>query len=155
MPSLPLPSGFDETPTSRVANGLHSVAIHLLRWVRVVDRETGLTPERLSLLSVVAFAGPKTVSELAEAEQVSSPAISRILNGLEEEGLVTRRRSERDRRYVHVRVTARGKRVIEAARARRLERISSRLDPLDEAELETLAAAVRILERVERGGPPA
>ena len=149
MASPPLPAGVDDAPVLHLANRLHSAAIHLLRWARTFDRETGLSPERLSILSVLTFAGPKTVSQLAEAEQVSAPAISRILNGLEADELVTRERSEHDRRVVHVRVTRAGRRLINQARARRLQRIASRLERLDEKGLRVLGAATELLESLE------
>jgi DNA-binding MarR family transcriptional regulator len=117
--------------------------------VRESDRESNLSPQRLSLLSVLAFAGPKTVGELADAEQVSAPAISRILNGLEGEGLITRERANSDRRYVQVQATKKGRRIMDAARARRLERITARLESLRPEELKALAGAVEILERLE------
>jgi DNA-binding MarR family transcriptional regulator len=151
MASHELPSGLDDSRVLHLANRLHSAAIHLLRWARTVDRQSGLSPERLSILSVLTFGGPKTVTELAEAELVSPPAISRILNGLEDDALVARERSSEDRRVVRVHVTKAGKRVIDEARARRLERIASRLGRLSEKELRVLAAATEVLESLEEG----
>ena len=98
MATPPLPRGLEDNHAHRIANKLHSAAIHLLRRARVVDRQAGLTAERLSLLSVLSFAGPRTVSQLAEAELVSRPAISRILNSLEDAGLVRRVKTPTDRR---------------------------------------------------------
>ncbi len=88
-----------------MANRLHSVAIHLLRNARRVDRRTGLSPERLSVL---AYAGPRTMSELAEAEMVSRPAITRIVKALEAGGLVARQAHATDRRHVTLRATPKG-----------------------------------------------
>ena len=53
-----------------VADRLHSAAIHLLRRLRVEDEALGISAPRLSALSVLVFAGPRRVGELAEAEQV-------------------------------------------------------------------------------------
>ena len=149
MARLPIPRSLEDSPALRTANRLHSAAIHLLRSVRPVDRESGLSPERLSILSILVFGGPKTVSELAELELVSPPAVSRILNGLEADGLAARERMEEDRRYVRVIASAKGKRLLEAARARRLERIAGRLEGLTGEELRVLQAAANILERLE------
>src|SRR5580700_11821505 len=71
-----------------IADRLHSAAIHLLRRLRVRDRETGVGPAQLSALSVLVFGGPRSLGELAEAEQVRPPTMSRIVAGLEREGLV-------------------------------------------------------------------
>ena len=114
-----------------------------------MDRETGLTPERLSVLSVLAFAGSCSVSQLAEAEQVSVPAISRILSALEEKKLVRRRRSAADRRVVQVQATANGLRLMDRARRRRLERVVESLRPLNNLELSLLQQACDLLERKE------
>src|SRR5207253_1577300 len=84
--------------SDEVADRLHSAAIHLLRLVRREDTASGLTPARLSALSVLVFGGPRTVGELAAAEQVRSPTMSRLVAGMESDGLVERRPSTDDRR---------------------------------------------------------
>ena len=150
MSSPPLPRGLKNTPAARVANRLHSIAIHLLRRARTVDRETGLSAERLSLLSVLAFAGPKTAGELARAEMVSRPAITRIVKSLEELGLVKREIDKEDRRHVLVRSTGKGRRIMEAGRRRRVARIAAELSSLDAAELALVDEATEVLGTLER-----
>ena len=71
--------------TNEVADRLHSAAIHLLRRAREHDQESGLSPARLSALSVVVFRGPLTLGELAAAEDVRSATMTGIVNGLENE----------------------------------------------------------------------
>lgn len=142
----PLPAGLPDTAVTRVANRLHSAAIHLLRRARAADRESGLTPERLSLLSVIAFGGPRTLSELAVIEQVSLPAISRSAKGLEEAGLVRRETPSGDRRQVRLHATRAGRRLMEAGRRRRLQHIAVDLQGLDRRQLEQLERAAAILE---------
>lgn len=146
-PALPL--AVDDTPLLHIANRFHSVAIHLLRWARAGDRETGLSPERLSVLSVLTFGGPRTVTELAEAELVTPPAISRMVSGLERDGLAVRERVPEDRRYVRIRVTDAGSRLVEEARARRLKRIATRLERLHEDQLRVISDAAEMLEALE------
>ena len=154
MSTPPLPRGLAETPVNVVTNRLHSAAIHLLRRARVADRETGLSPERLSLLSVLVFAGPQTLSDLARAEQVSRPAISRTVRALVEAGLVRRQRDELDRRSVTAHATAKGRRLLEAGRRRRLERIAADLADLSREELVTLERATAILARAAKQSSP-
>jgi DNA-binding MarR family transcriptional regulator len=117
-----------------------------LRRARAVDRESGLSPQRLSLLSVLTYVGPRTVSQLADAEQVSRPAISTLLTALERKGLARRERSSADARQVLVHATAKGKRLVEAGRKRRVERIASQLGSLSAAQLGLVDEAIRILE---------
>lgn len=146
MATPPLPGGLTDDRVHRIANQLHSAAIHLLRRARVVDRQAGLTAERLSLLSVLSYAGPRTIGQLADAELVSRPAISRIVSALEDAGLARRKKTASDRRLVLVHATAKGRRVMEAARKRRLETIAAELAGLDGSALSALERAGPVLE---------
>jgi DNA-binding MarR family transcriptional regulator len=139
----------DNTAVNRAANALHSLSIHLLRRARMADREAGLSPERLSLLSVLVFAGPRTINALAEIEGVSAPAISRIVSSLEATGFASRERSRSDAREVKVSATARGRRLVERGRKRRLEIIAASFSGLDRRDLAALADVAQILEKLE------
>ena len=72
-----------EVEAYRIGDLLHSAAIHLLRKVRAQDRSAGIGPAQLSALSVLVFGGPRSLKELADAEQVRPPTMSRIVVGLE------------------------------------------------------------------------
>lgn len=140
---------------NNVANHLHSIAIHVLRRARARDRESGLTPERLSLLSILAFAGPKSISELAAIEMVSLPAITRIVNYLEGLGLVARDRTSDDGRVVRVKATQQGLDLMEEGRRRRVEHVANELEGLGHLELRVVAEATELLSRLdERYTPP-
>ena len=142
----PLPAGVPRNSRHRVANALNSTAIHVLRSARTADSVTGLTAERLSLLSVLVFGGPATMSALARAEQVSRPAITRTVGALELAGLVRREEVAEDRRQSRVTATAAGRRVLEAGRRARIERLAGVLADVpaeDLAELDRALAGVR------------
>jgi DNA-binding MarR family transcriptional regulator len=140
-------------PTSeRAADRLHSAAIHLLRLLREEDVASGVSAARLSALSVVVFAGPVTLGQLAAAEQVRPPTISGIVAGLEGEGLVRRRQDSRDGRVQWVHATAKGRRVLTRARQRRIEAFASRLRSLSGKELAALERAAELIERVVARG---
>lgn len=147
MPEAARPSAPEDSRRA-VANRLHSAAIHLLRHLRRTDAETGLSPARLSLLSLLVFGGPATVSDLARAEQVSAPTVSRLVSVLEREGLVERRADVHDGRVVHVVATSEGARLLLAARRERVERLAAALAELDTGALRTLADAAEIMEEV-------
>src|SRR5437870_12851451 len=89
--------GFEE-----VARSLHSNAIHLLRCVRTEDSAMGIGPAQASALSVVVFGGPLTLNELAGAEQVRPPIMSRVVEALVREGLVCRDINREDRRWAKI-----------------------------------------------------
>ena len=72
-----------------LADRLHSAAIHLLRRLRIQDLASGIGPAKLSALSVLVFSGrPLTLAELASAEQVKNPTMSRLIAGMQRERLV-------------------------------------------------------------------
>jgi len=146
-PPPPLPEGSPRTRRHRVANELNTTAIHAIRRARTADTESGLSPERLSVLSVLVYAGPATMSALAAAEQVSPPAITRIVQGLEADGLVSRLAVESDRRQTRVQATARGRRLLERARARRIDLLADVLADATGAELETVSRALEVIRR--------
>lgn len=138
-----------KTDRLELADRLHSSAIHLLRRLRVRDLESGIGPSQLSALSVLVFGGPKSPGELAEAEQVRPPTMSRIIAGLEKAGLV-RRRATGDRRRVRLEATARGTKILQEGRVRRVESLARALESLDLTELQQLQEAATLLERMVR-----
>ena len=130
-----------------VAEQLHSAAIRLLRRVRKVDGQSGVPPARLSALSVLVFGGAATLGELAEAEDVKRPTITKIVQGLEEAGLVARTPGP-DARSAIVSATPEGKRVLERARTRRIALFTKMLDDATPAELAVLEKSSRVLGRL-------
>lgn len=139
-----------EGQTEQVAARLHSASIRLLRLLRREDDSSGLSAPRLSALSVLVFAGPQSLAELAAAEQVRPPTMSRIVDGLVEAGLVTREVKAGDRRSVRIAASEDGKRLLEAGRERRVRALTSRLARLAESERRALTRGVEILEQVVR-----
>ncbi len=137
-------------PAAQVADRLHSTAIHLLRRLRVEDRETGLSGPRASALSVVVFGGPITLGDLASAEQVKPPTMTRLVSALERLGLVKREGDDSDARVVRVRATPAGIRRLQEGRARRIARLQAVLQELPDADLATMERAVTVLGEVVR-----
>lgn len=133
---------------ARVADRLHSASIQLLRRLRAEDRRTGLSGPRASALSVVVFAGPIALGDLAVAEQVRPPTMTRLVTGMETQGLVKREGHAGDARVVLVRATAKGIRLLQEGRARRIARLQIVLQNLPASDLATLGDATVILERL-------
>jgi DNA-binding MarR family transcriptional regulator len=127
------------------ADLLHSAAIRLLRMVRVEDAQAGIGPAQLSALSVLVFGGAKTVSELATLEQVRPPTMSRIVEGLVKRKLVQRVEDAADRRTVRVSATARGEKLMQAGKTRRVKALAARFEALSVADLKTLHAAAQLM----------
>src|SRR5439155_25375573 len=95
------------------AERFHSAAINALRHVRREDPATGVSPARLSTLSVLVFGGPRTLGELAAAEQVRPATMTRIAQSLVAEGYARRKRDPADGRVVRLSATAKGRRVMQ------------------------------------------
>lgn len=143
MPARRRAPSIDDT-----ADRLHSAAIHLLRRLRREDDASGIPGPRLSALSVIVYRGPITLGELAAAEQVRPPTMTRVVRTLEEEGLVRRESDPEDGRIVRLRATPAGARVLERGRARRIAALARELGALPAAELAALQGALDVLERV-------
>ncbi len=138
---------------AEIATRLHSAAIHLLRRLRVEDAAIGLSGPRASALSVIVFGGPVTLGDLAKAEQVRPPTMSRLVAGLVRAGLAVAERDGADRRVQRIVATPKGRALLEAGRLRRVRRLTRDLERLDGEEFATLTSAVGTIERVAR--PPA
>jgi len=138
------------TRNEDLADRLHSAAIHLLRTLRRVDDKTGLTAPRLSVLSVLVFAGPRTLGQLAKAEQVKPPTMTRLVATLEEDGFVKRTPDRTDGRVTIISATKRGEALMWLGRARRVESLAARLDGLTREELCELDHAAKLIETISR-----
>ena len=137
-----------------VADRLHSAALHLLRRLRTEDDALGVSPPRLSALSVVVFAGPIGIGALATAEGVAAPTMTRLVDGLERDGLVRRRADPTDARGVLVEATATGKRVLTKGRRQRVRTLAEGLAGLTSEELADVRRGAELIERVTRVARP-
>lgn len=131
-----------------LANRLHSAAIHLLRTVSRVDAESGLSPARLSALSVVVVRGPLTMTELAGIERVSPATITSTVTGLEGSGLAIRARTGSDARQVTVSATPAGRALLHASRRRRLAVLEGYVETMTKAERAATMGLVSAIERI-------
>jgi DNA-binding MarR family transcriptional regulator len=134
-----------------VADHVHSAAIRLLRALRRQDDKWGLSAPRLSALSVVVFGGPITLGDLARAEQVRPPTMTRLVQALESAGLVKRTPDPDDRRIMWIKATPNGKKLLLKGRAARVRALAFRLKSFSRQEVEALDDAARLLEFVASG----
>jgi DNA-binding MarR family transcriptional regulator len=146
------------TPTNRkppeeLADALHSAAIRLLRRLRREDEKTGLSPARLSALSVVVFGGPMRISDLARAEQVKTPTITPVVAALEGDGLITRGVDDQDARAAVLSATPKGARLMAEGRARRVAALAAELRMLPARDQEVLRRAASLIQQLSRKDP--
>jgi DNA-binding MarR family transcriptional regulator len=133
---------------AKVSRALHSVAIHLLRNVRVQDSSLGIGPAQLSALSVIVFGGPRSLRELAEVEQVRPPTMSRIVDALVKQELAKREINGSDRRSIAISPTQKGIQIMKEGRDRREKRLIELLKSLKTNEIEEIGRAAESLARV-------
>jgi len=130
------------------ADRIHSAAIHLLRRVREADAKAmGISPARASALSVLVFGGARSLTELAAAEQVTSATMSKLVTAMEGEGLVRRYPDVNDARSIRIEATAKGRRILERGRKRRLDLLEQLLGGASDAEVAAVRTAASVVER--------
>ncbi len=134
----------------KTADALHAAAIHLLRRLRRTDAASGLNAPRLSALSVIVFSGPLTLGQLAVAEQVRPPTMTRIVHALESKGLVKKSADADDRRTIQISATMKGQRLLLKARHRRVASLAHQIAILPARDRETLHAAIGVIENLLR-----
>ena len=138
----------DSAADRTTARAVNSAAIHLLRGVRRVDRLSGVTPARLSALSVLVFGGPRTLGRLAADEDVAGPTMTRIVDGLVALGLARREAHPDNARSVIVSATEDGAELMRVAANRRVEMLVRAMADLDADERSLLRRAAPSLARL-------
>ena len=129
-----------------MAERLHSVAIRLLRRLRLHDKASGVGPAQLSALSVLVFSGRAlSLGELAEAEQVKDPTMSRVVAGMIRAGLAKRQVSKDDRRRLVISPTGKGTRVLMQGRERRVQALAAALEEFSPEEIHHLGEAAEMI----------
>jgi DNA-binding MarR family transcriptional regulator len=97
---------------------------------------------------VLVFGGPKTLGELATAEQVKPPTMSRIVASLERGGLIEIAQDSDDARRVRIRASEKGTRLLQAARQRRIASLAQQLERLSKQDFANLQDAAEILRQL-------
>ena len=134
-----------------LADRLHSAAIHLLRRLRLQDLASGVGPAKLSALSVLVCSGrPLTLAELASAEQVKNPTMSRLVAAMERDHLVRIAPAKNDARSILISPTARGKALLLAGKKRRVDSLANALDVCRKDELDLLEDSIEMLRAIIR-----
>jgi DNA-binding MarR family transcriptional regulator len=133
-----------------VAMRLHSAAIRLLRTVRVEDRRLGLSPARLSVLSILVFGGARTLTQLTDAEQVAAPTMTKLIAGLEQDGFVTRQPDPYDGRVWVIHATRKARLLLHKGREHRVELLLELLADTSSADWDHIRTAVSVLEHALR-----
>jgi DNA-binding MarR family transcriptional regulator len=137
-------------------NDLSTRALRALRRIlraadlagRRLAAATGLTPSQLLVLQEIERRGETTPSAIAAALQFGQATITNIVDRLERSGLVSRQRSEKDRRQIFLRATPAGREAIEAAPDMLQQQFRERFPALEGWEQAMILAALERLSGV-------
>jgi DNA-binding MarR family transcriptional regulator len=88
------------------------------------------------------------MSELADAKNISRPAISQAVDILVDKGLLTRAQSAQDRRYVDLALTDAGNHLLDTVFKETREWMKERMRALSANELETIAKAMEVMKKM-------
>ena len=136
--------------TAQLAVLLRDAVTRVNRRMRQTRPVGDLTHSQISALQSLDLGGALTPRELAEAERVQPPTLTRIVSRLEELGLVARTPHPSDGRQVIVALSPAGRELLEGYRRTRDEWLAQRLLELSAEERDTVARAAEILSRIAR-----
>ena len=140
--------GIETASETEVITRLRLAVMRLARRLRQHSQEGELTPSLIAALSSIERLGPLTLSELAAAERVQPPSMTRIVSRLEDAGFIVREVDPADRRSAKVRLSPAGSRVLGRSRTKKNIYLGERLASFTPAERTLLEQALPLLERL-------
>jgi DNA-binding MarR family transcriptional regulator len=142
-----------QTTDKTLAEAAAHLRLVITRTARRMRQEAGseLRASSASALTSVELHGPLTPSELADIERVKRPTASRILRGLEDEGLIERTPDPKDGRSALISLSTEGRERLRRLRQRKNAYLARRMRHLDADEVAALERAAEILERLLEG----
>ena len=133
---------------SREASDLRIATFRLARRMRTQRAVDSMSDGQFAVLAGLSVHGAHTLTELADRERVSSPAMNRTVNCLQDAGYITRSADEHDGRKVVIDLTDDGRAVVDETARRRDAWVEGALAELEPDERETLAWAAEIMQRM-------
>jgi DNA-binding MarR family transcriptional regulator len=138
----------DVRSDAALASSLRNSVMRLSRRLRIERASTDLSLNQLAVLGTLRRHGPLTVGELAAAERVQPPSMTRTVNCLRDLDLVRREPHPSDRRQVVIHLSDKARRVLDVDRRRRDAWLARQLPELTADERHLLRQVAPILERL-------
>jgi DNA-binding MarR family transcriptional regulator len=140
----------DNRPEPTASNGdvvrLYQALARITRSLRRGNPDAAIGHGAFSALATLVTDGEQRAGRLAEIEGISPPAMTRLLNYLEENGYVSRRPDPNDRRASVVVATDAGRALVLSGRAERLRALQARCEGLSAQDRARLLDALPALE---------
>lgn len=130
------------------------------RVTRAVAEQFGLTGSQLVVLRLLAPSGQLSLSDISDRMRAKNSTVTGIVDRMERDGLVVRRRSEDDRRVIHIELTKKGAALasnVVVAPTHLFRQLLEWLPDKDAVELERIMTklALRVREILEEVGAQA
>ena len=133
------------TPSADLAARLRQAVTRVNRRLRVTSLGE-ISPAQASMLASVELLDAPTLGDLAAAEQIQPPSVTRLVKGLAEAGYLVQKTDANDRRSTRVGITPRGKKALTEIRDRKTQFLNSKLSALSAKELQKAQELVTLLE---------
>jgi DNA-binding MarR family transcriptional regulator len=133
---------------SREASDLRIATFRLARRMRTQRAVDSMSDGQFAVLAGLFVHGPHTLTELADLERVSAPAMNRTVNCLQDAGYISRSADENDGRKVVIDLTDEGRAVVDETARRRDAWVEEALAEIAPDEREILAKAAAIMQRI-------
>lgn len=143
----------DETRSGKnndVLELAENLRVTLGRFVRGIKTQAGTpTTSQSETLSILDRAGPLTVAQLADLRNVKHQSIRLVAGHLESEGLISKEPSPEDGRSQLLSIIENGRAFLRRAREARTSESAKLIeDRLSKLDIRTLAAAIKVIERL-------
>ena len=135
------------TPSAELAARLRQAVTRMNRRLRATSLGE-ISPAQASMLATIEMLDAPSLGELAAAEQIQPPSVTRPVKGLQESGHIVQKTDENDRRTTRVAISPQGKRALNEIRDRKTQFLNSKLSDLSTKELHKAEEMVALLERL-------
>ena len=126
-----------------LGEALYALAAGVIR-----RRSRPLSLTALSTLATLEQSGPRRLTDLAIAEEITQPSMTSLVTQLEQLGFAERRRDSGDARVVLVAVTRAGRQLMRERRRAGAQVMTELIDKLDEGDVAELHNALPALQRL-------
>lgn len=139
------------TTVAEIAGRLRIAAGRMARETSAQSKLDGMTPSRLAALAVLQTDGPMRVGALAERAGISAPTTSRLVDCLEDRGLIVRTSDPDDHRAIRVSLSPEGEAALSGVRELGAGLLATRIGGLTPDALTVLRAALPVIEELAAG----
>ncbi len=139
---------YNHKNTHEIADSLHTASVLLVRMLRNEENDHGLSTAQKSVLTRLITEGNHTISDLAKAERVKVPTMTRLIQRLEYEGFVVRSKDQYDQRISKIDYTSKAWSAMEHSQKQRTNSLKNKIDYLSKDELKILIKCLPILKKL-------